>query len=81
MEIFYALRMFVTLGLPLVLGVAAGGLVAGFVQSLARIEDRAISFAGKLCGFALAYYLMAPRITTSFVEFSTRMWGASEALH
>ncbi|MCC6954503.1 MAG: flagellar biosynthetic protein FliQ [Deltaproteobacteria bacterium] len=76
MEFFYALRMFCELGLPLVLGVAAGGFIAGLIQAFARVEERSISFAGKLCGFGLAYYLTAPRIAASFVEFSARMWGA-----
>lgn len=64
-----ALRLSITLTLPIVLGAAIGGVAAGALQSATRVHDAAVAHVGRLVGAGVATALVAPSIGRALVAF------------
>ncbi len=73
-----AFGLYLRLFLPLLLAALAGGVLAGTVQALFRIEDRIIGFAGRFGGVVLGVFLFARYHSSTLQEFAVRVWGSSD---
>ncbi len=79
MEEFYffwnAFNLIAILTGALGIGLLIGAIVSGAISVITQIEDPALSFFGRLAGFLLGIYLVAPFVLSSFQEFALVIWG------
>ncbi len=78
-DIIEALRLTLSLILPLLGVMLAGALIAGILRVAMQIEDGLISFVGKLIAVLAFLYLASSSSVVSVTDYATRIWGGNNS--
>jgi type III secretory pathway component EscS len=76
--VLHTLSLYIQLVMPLVGVTFAAGLIIGWLQSALRIEDPAISFAGRLLGIVGLFFMLQSYYAQVILEFARRLWGGKD---
>jgi len=66
-----AVKLLFTAGVPLALAGLAGGIIAGFLQSVTSIHDAAIGYSARLLSLVIGLYLTLPLLEHGFADLWT----------
>lgn len=70
-----AFRILFLLGVPVLIGVVAGGLISGAFQGATAIRDSSIGYACRLAGVIIALYLVLPATVDTLLSFTRAAVG------
>jgi flagellar biosynthetic protein FliQ len=73
-----ALRLFISSAAPFILAALIGGVIGGIFKTATQIDDKVISFVGKLFAVFLAGALLFSGNIRTLVEFASSVWNGAQ---
>ena len=76
-----ALRLVVSVSVPILVAIGIGALIAGFLRVATQIDDAAISFIGKFAALGVLLMWGSSLVVKQVAQFTLRLWSGPDFFH